>query len=124
MQIYAVSNILRLSIHTVLKKVTLAFMTLQICLSESVLRNFTRMKITQFTVYGHAICHSGLFCVCLQTHSDKASVVFIDRSLDLASVSTHNTESLLDRIQHVLPRLHGHVLDVSLDMSPLCSVHR
>lgn len=56
--------------------------------------------------------------------TEKASVVFIDRSLDLAAVSMYNTESLLDRIQQVLPRLPGHVTDIRVDMSPLCHVHR
>lgn len=56
--------------------------------------------------------------------TDKASVVFIDRSLDLASVSSHNAESLLDRVQQVLPRLPGHVTDVSVDMATVCNVHR
>lgn len=55
---------------------------------------------------------------------DKVSVVFVDRSLDLASVTSHNAESLLDRIQHLLPRLPGHVTDVSVDMATVCNVHR
>ncbi|XP_060569466.1 sec1 family domain-containing protein 2-like [Ruditapes philippinarum] len=59
-----------------------------------------------------------------KTLSDRASVVFIDRTLDLASVTSYNTESLLDKIQQVLPRLPGHVTDVSVDMSSLCKVHR
>lgn len=56
--------------------------------------------------------------------ADRASLVFIDRTLDLASVASHNTESLLDRIQQVLPRLPGHMTDVKVDMSPLCKVHK
>lgn len=59
-----------------------------------------------------------------KTVTEKASVVFVDRSLDLASVTSYNTESLLDRILQVLPRLPGHVTDVSVDMSPLCNVDR
>ncbi|XP_053380994.1 sec1 family domain-containing protein 2-like isoform X2 [Mercenaria mercenaria] len=56
--------------------------------------------------------------------TDRASVVFIDRTLDLGSVTSHNTECLLDRIQQVLPRLPGHMIDVKVNMSPLCKVHR
>lgn len=55
---------------------------------------------------------------------NKASIIFVDRTLDLASSCTHQTETLLDRIVNVLPRLPGHNNDVLVDMSSLCQVHR
>ncbi|KAL4237716.1 Sec1 domain-containing protein 2 [Mactra antiquata] len=57
-----------------------------------------------------------------KTMTDKASLVLIDRTLDLSSVCSYNTETLMDRIQQVLPRLPGHVTDINIDMSPLCQV--
>lgn len=59
-----------------------------------------------------------------KTLTEKASLVLVDRSLDLASTTSYNTESLLDRIQQLLPRLPGHVTDVTVDMSHLCKVDR
>lgn len=55
---------------------------------------------------------------------NRASAVFIDRSLDLASATSHNSETLLDKIQQALPRLQGHRTDVKVDMAPLCKVHQ
>lgn len=55
-----------------------------------------------------------------KTASNRCSLILIDRTLDLASVTTHNTESLLDRILAVLPRLPGHTSDVAVNMSPIC----
>lgn len=55
---------------------------------------------------------------------NRASVVFIDRILDLASPASYNSETLLDKMQQLLPRLQGHKVDVSVNMAPLCKVHR
>ena len=51
-------------------------------------------------------------------------MVFIDRILDLASPASYNSETLLDKMQQLLPRLQGHKVDVSVNMAPLCKVHR
>ncbi|PNF41889.1 Sec1 family domain-containing protein 2 [Cryptotermes secundus] len=55
-----------------------------------------------------------------KTAANHCSLILIDRTLDLASVTTHDTESLLDRILAVLPRLPGHSSDVAVNMSPVC----
>jgi len=54
--------------------------------------------------------------------TEKASLLLVDGSLDLASLTSHNSDSLMDRIQQVLPRLPGHVTDLRLDMTPLCNI--
>lgn len=54
---------------------------------------------------------------------NKASIVFIDRTLDLASPASYNSETLLDKLQQVLPRLQGHKTDVKVNMASLCKVH-
>ncbi|WAR31681.1 SCFD2-like protein [Mya arenaria] len=58
------------------------------------------------------------------TKTERASILFVDRSLDLAAVTSHTSESLMDRIQMMLPRLPGHVTDVKVNMAPLCHVDR
>jgi len=55
-----------------------------------------------------------------KTAANRCSLILIDRTLDLASVTSHNTDSLLDRILAVLPRLPGHTSDVAVNMSPIC----
>ncbi|XP_076093578.1 sec1 family domain-containing protein 2-like isoform X2 [Mytilus galloprovincialis] len=55
---------------------------------------------------------------------NKASIVFVDRTLDIGSSCTHQTETLFDRIASVFPRLPGHNNDVLIDMSSLCHVHK
>ncbi|XP_052789980.1 sec1 family domain-containing protein 2-like [Mya arenaria] len=59
-----------------------------------------------------------------KTKTERASILFVDRSLDLAAVTSHTSESLMDRIQMMLPRLPGHVTDVKVNMAPLCHVDR
>lgn len=54
---------------------------------------------------------------------NRASVVFIDRTLDMASAASYNSETLLDKIQQALPRLQGQTTDVKVHMAPLCKVH-
>lgn len=56
-----------------------------------------------------------------KTAANHCSLILIDRTLDLASVTSHNSDSLLDRILAVLPRLPGHSNDVAVNMSPICS---
>lgn len=54
--------------------------------------------------------------------TDRVSLVFVDRTLDLASPVAHNTETLMDRLVQLLPRLPGHKTDVRVNMAPLCNV--
>ncbi|KAK1796629.1 hypothetical protein P4O66_008931 [Electrophorus voltai] len=46
----------------------------------------------------------------------KASVVFIDRTLDLTGAVGHHGDNLVEKILSVLPQLPGHVTDVQVDM--------
>ena len=55
--------------------------------------------------------------------TNRASVLFVDRTLDVAASTSHNVESLIDQIVNILPRLEGHLIDVKIDMSPLCKVN-
>uniref|UniRef100_A0A2H1V2I0 SFRICE_015326 n=1 Tax=Spodoptera frugiperda TaxID=7108 RepID=A0A2H1V2I0_SPOFR len=52
-----------------------------------------------------------------------ASLILIDRTMDLCSVTSHGTESVLDKIMAALPRFPGHCTDVAVDMSPLCEAN-
>ncbi|XP_063241487.1 sec1 family domain-containing protein 2-like isoform X2 [Bacillus rossius redtenbacheri] len=51
----------------------------------------------------------------------RCSLILVDRTLDLATAASHDSEALLDRVLAVLPRLPGHGNDVAVDMSPLCA---
>lgn len=51
------------------------------------------------------------------------SLIFVDRTLDLCTPTSNNTESLLARILCTLPHLPHHHNDVAINMSPLfCNV--
>jgi len=54
----------------------------------------------------------------------KASVLIVDRTLDLASVIGHFHDTLLDKMSAVLPRLPGHHVDVMVDMTAVSTVTR
>ncbi|XP_062858163.1 sec1 family domain-containing protein 2 isoform X2 [Trichomycterus rosablanca] len=54
-----------------------------------------------------------------KTAQHKASVVFIDRTLDLTGAVGHHGDSLVEKILSVLPPLPGHVTDVQVDMLQL-----
>ncbi|KAK2189953.1 hypothetical protein NP493_92g01011 [Ridgeia piscesae] len=56
-----------------------------------------------------------------KTAEQKASLLLIDRTLDMSSAIGHHADSLLDRILRVLPALPSHNVDISVDMSPLCN---
>ena len=60
-----------------------------------------------------------------QMASNKASLILVDRTLDVTSAAGHNADSLLDRILRTLPRLSAgrHHVDVAVDMSSLSSTH-
>ncbi len=57
----------------------------------------------------------------MQATPNRASIVLIDRTLDLAGVSGHNRDTLADKIISVLPRLQRHNTDVTVNMAPVCS---
>ncbi|TSN30189.1 Sec1 family domain-containing protein 2 [Bagarius yarrelli] len=59
-----------------------------------------------------------------KSSTHKASVVFIDRTLDLTGAVGHHGDSLLEKILSVLPRLPGHVTDVQVDMLELTHLQR
>ena len=63
-------------------------------------------------------------CVLFQATQNRASVVLIDRTLDLAGPAGHNRDTLADKIISVLPRLPGHRTDVTVNMASLCSTGR
>lgn len=50
---------------------------------------------------------------------NKASIVFIDRTLDLTGAVGHHGDSLVEKILSVLPQLPGHVTDIQVDMLEL-----
>lgn len=54
--------------------------------------------------------------------SDERTVSFIllDRTLDLCTACSYNTESLLGRILCTLPHLNHHNNDIAVNMSPFC----
>lgn len=47
----------------------------------------------------------------------------MDRTLDVCGVTSHATESVLDKIMAALPRFPGHANEVAVDMSPLCEAN-
>ncbi|KAJ0176524.1 hypothetical protein K1T71_007703 [Dendrolimus kikuchii] len=78
-------------------------------------------------------CYSSLIAgvlenspVCLarrKTCSQPASLIVIDRTIDLCGVTTHSMESVLDKVMAVLPRFPGHFNEVAVDMSPICEAN-
>ena len=60
----------------------------------------------------------------IQNAQQKASVLFVDRCLDLASVVGHHRDCIMDKVITMLPRLPGHTNDIAIDMSPVCLLNR
>lgn len=58
-----------------------------------------------------------------QNCSNPVSLIIVDRTLDLCGVTSHASESVLDKIMAVLPKFPGHSNDVAVDMSPLCEAN-
>ncbi|XP_009472564.1 PREDICTED: sec1 family domain-containing protein 2, partial [Nipponia nippon] len=54
--------------------------------------------------------------------TNKASVVFVDRTLDLAGAVGHHGDSLAEKILSVLPKLPGHKTDVMVNMVELTAL--
>uniref|UniRef100_A0A2A4J3N2 Sec1 family domain-containing protein 2 n=1 Tax=Heliothis virescens TaxID=7102 RepID=A0A2A4J3N2_HELVI len=64
--------------------------------------------------------------VCLARRKNclhPASLIIVDRTLDLCGVTSFSTESVLDKIMSALPRFPGHSTEVAVDMSPLCEAN-
>jgi hypothetical protein len=56
-----------------------------------------------------------------KTASCRASLLLVDRTLDISSAVWHGQDSLLDKIFALLPRLAGHSSEVSVNMAPICA---
>lgn len=52
----------------------------------------------------------------------KASVIFVDRTLDLIGAVGHHGDNLAEKIISVLPKLPGHMNDVMVNMAELTSL--
>ncbi|KAM6206478.1 sec1 family domain-containing protein 2 isoform 1-T2 [Sarcoramphus papa] len=57
-----------------------------------------------------------------RTATNKASVVFLDRTLDLAGAVGHHGDNLAEKILSVLPKLPGHKTDVMVNMVELTAL--
>ncbi|XP_061681801.1 sec1 family domain-containing protein 2 [Syngnathoides biaculeatus] len=57
-----------------------------------------------------------------KTAPNKASIIFVDRTVDLTGAVGHHGDSLAEKILTVLRPLPGHVTDVQVDMRELTSV--
>ncbi|NXK97279.1 SCFD2 protein, partial [Formicarius rufipectus] len=57
-----------------------------------------------------------------RTATTKASVVFVDRTLDLAGAVGHHGDNLAEKILSVLPKLPGHKIDVMVNMVELTAL--
>ncbi|KAG5275716.1 hypothetical protein AALO_G00123750 [Alosa alosa] len=55
---------------------------------------------------------------------NKASIVFIDRMLDLTGAVGHHGDNLVEKILSALPTLPGHMTDIQVDMLELTNLHR
>ena len=51
--------------------------------------------------------------------TSRASVVFIDRLLDLVGPTSHSSDNIMDTVMEILPKLPGHHNDVAIDMKEL-----
>ncbi|CAL9695759.1 unnamed protein product [Knipowitschia caucasica] len=59
-----------------------------------------------------------------KTAQNKASVIFIDRTMDLTGAVGHHGDNLVEKILTVLKPLPGHVTDVHVDMLELTTLQR
>ncbi|XP_075400460.1 sec1 family domain-containing protein 2 [Tenrec ecaudatus] len=57
-----------------------------------------------------------------KTASGRASVVFVDRTLDLTGAVGHHGDNLVEKIMSVLPQLPGHTNDVMVNMVDLTAL--
>ncbi|KAL3870286.1 hypothetical protein ACJMK2_038362 [Sinanodonta woodiana] len=60
-----------------------------------------------------------------KTAQNRASLVLVDRTLDMVSVMSHSSETLMDRLSQTLPRLSNqHNTDLHINMARLCCVDK
>ncbi|KAF7658534.1 hypothetical protein LDENG_00011500 [Lucifuga dentata] len=59
-----------------------------------------------------------------KTAPNKASVIFVDRTMDITGAVGHHGDNLVEKILTVLKPLPGHVTDVQVDMLELTSLQR
>ncbi|XP_035509084.1 sec1 family domain-containing protein 2 [Morone saxatilis] len=59
-----------------------------------------------------------------KTAPNKASIIFVDRTMDLTGAVGHHGDNLVEKILTVLEPLPGHVTDVQVDMLELTSLQR
>ncbi|KAM6921911.1 sec1 family domain-containing protein 2 [Xenentodon cancila] len=59
-----------------------------------------------------------------KTAPGKASIIFVDRTMDLTGAVGHHGDNLVEKILTVLQPLPGHVTDVQVDMLELTSLQR
>ncbi|KAM9848488.1 sec1 family domain-containing protein 2 [Aulostomus maculatus] len=59
-----------------------------------------------------------------KTAPNKASIIFVDRTMDLTGAVGHHGDNLAEKILTMLQPLPGHVTDVQVDMLELTSVQR
>ncbi|XP_029285904.1 sec1 family domain-containing protein 2 isoform X2 [Cottoperca gobio] len=59
-----------------------------------------------------------------KTAPNKASIIFVDRTMDITGAVGHHGDNLVEKILSVLNPLHGHVTDVQVDMLELTSLQR
>ncbi|KAM4628532.1 sec1 family domain-containing protein 2 [Polymixia lowei] len=59
-----------------------------------------------------------------KTAPNKASIIFVDRTMDLTGAVGHHGDNLVEKILTVLKPLPGHVTDVQVDMHELTSLQR
>ncbi|XP_039701125.1 sec1 family domain-containing protein 2 isoform X1 [Pteropus medius] len=57
-----------------------------------------------------------------KTSTSRASVVFVDRTLDLTGMVGHHGDNLVEKIISVLPQLPGHTNDVMVNMVELTAL--
>ncbi|XP_003973979.2 sec1 family domain-containing protein 2 isoform X2 [Takifugu rubripes] len=59
-----------------------------------------------------------------KTAPNKASIIFVDRTMDLTGAVGHHGDNLVEKILTVLEPLPGHVTDIQVDMLELTSLQR
>ncbi|KAF6717239.1 Sec1 family domain-containing protein 2 [Oryzias melastigma] len=59
-----------------------------------------------------------------KTAANKASIIFVDRTLDLTGAVGHHGDNLVEKILTALKPLPGHVTDVQVDLSELTSLQQ
>ncbi|XP_034562512.1 sec1 family domain-containing protein 2 [Notolabrus celidotus] len=59
-----------------------------------------------------------------KTAPNKASIIFVDRTMDLTGAVGHHGDNLVEKILTVLKPLPGHITDVQVDMLDLTGLQR